>query len=32
MFRGVTYQEVVAGRSSEELPPIKPGEGVGMYL
>lgn len=32
MFGGVTYQEVLAGRSAEALPPTKPGEGVGMYL
>jgi hypothetical protein len=32
IFGGVTYQEVLAGRSAEALPPIKPGEGTGMYL
>lgn len=32
MFGGVTYQEVLAGRAAEALPPIKPGEGGGMYL
>jgi hypothetical protein len=32
MFGGVTYQEVLAGRSVDALPPIKPGEGTGMYL
>ena len=32
MFGGVTYQEVVTGRSREELPSTKPGEGPGMYL
>jgi len=32
MFGGVTYQEALAGRTDESLPPIKPGEGVGMYL
>lgn len=32
MFGGVTYQEVLAGRSAEAPPPVKPGEGVGLYL
>lgn len=32
MFGGATYQEVLDGRTSEALPPIKPGEGAGMYL
>lgn len=32
MFGGVTYQEVLSGRSAEATPPTKPGEGVGMYL
>ena len=32
MFGGVTYQEVITGRSRERLPPTKPGEGTGMYL
>jgi hypothetical protein len=32
MFGGVTYQEVLAGQAAEVAPPIKPGEGVGMYL
>lgn len=32
MFGGVTYQEALAGRTDESMPPIKPGEGVGMYL
>jgi hypothetical protein len=32
MFGGVTYQEVLAGRSAEAPPPTKPGEGVGLYL
>jgi hypothetical protein len=32
MFGGATYQEVLAGRSAEGPPPIKPGEGVGQYL
>ncbi len=32
MFGGVTYQEVLAGRTAEAPPPIKPGEGVGLYL
>jgi hypothetical protein len=27
MFGGVTYQEVVAGRATQEIPPIKPGQG-----
>jgi hypothetical protein len=32
MFGGVTYQEVLAGRSAEAPPPSKPGEGGGLYL
>ena len=32
MFGGVTYQEVLAGRSTERPPPTKPGEGVGLYI
>ena len=32
MFGGVTYQEVLAGQAAEVAPPIKPGEGVGMYI
>jgi hypothetical protein len=32
MFGGVTYQEVLAGRSAEAPPPSKPGEGAGLYL
>lgn len=32
MFGGVTYQEVLAGSSAEAVPPVKPGQGVGMYL
>ena len=32
MYGGVTYQEVLAGRTAEAAPPIKPGEGVGLYL
>ena len=32
MFGGATYQEVLAGRSAQSPPPIKPGEGPGMYL
>jgi hypothetical protein len=32
MFGGATYQEVLAGRTDESRPPVKPGEGVGMYL
>jgi len=27
MFGGVTYQEVIAGRATQEFPPIKPGQG-----
>ena len=27
MFSGVTYQEVLAGRSAEATPPVKPGQG-----
>ena len=32
MFGGATYQEVLAGRTQEAPPPIKPGEGLGQYL
>jgi hypothetical protein len=32
MFGGNTYQEVLAGHSSESAPTTKPGEGIGMYL
>ena len=32
MYGGVTYQEVLAGRTAEAPPPTKPGEGVGLYL
>ncbi|MGH0031916.1 MAG: T3SS (YopN, CesT) and YbjN peptide-binding chaperone 1 [Myxococcota bacterium] len=32
MFGGSTYQEVLAGRSNQQPPPTKPGEGVGLYL
>ncbi len=32
MFGGATYQEVLAGRTAEALPPTKPGEGPGQYL
>ncbi len=32
MFGGVTYQEVLAGRSAESPPPTKPGAGTGQYL
>ena len=32
MFGGATYQEVLAGRSAERPPPIKPGEGIGQYI
>lgn len=32
MFGGVTYQEVLEGRTAETPPPIKPGEGTGLYL
>ncbi len=32
MFGGATYQEVLAGRTQESTPPVKPGEGAGMYL
>jgi hypothetical protein len=32
MFGGVTYQEVLEGRAAETPPPIKPGEGTGLYL
>lgn len=32
MFGGVTYQEVLAGRSAEPRPPTKPGDSIGRYL
>lgn len=32
MFGGATYQEVLAGRTAENPPPTKPGDGVGQYL
>jgi hypothetical protein len=32
MFGGVTYQEILAGRTAEPAPPTKPGGGVGLYL
>jgi hypothetical protein len=32
MFGGETYQQVVAGKANGAPPPVKPGEGVGMYL
>lgn len=32
MFGGATYQEVLAGRSDQGAPPVKPGEGTGQYL
>jgi len=32
MFGGVTYQEALTRRAVDVLPPIKPGEGTGMYL
>ena len=32
MFGGATYQEVLAGRTAEAPPPIKPGQGTGRYL
>jgi hypothetical protein len=32
MFGGVTYQEVLAGRAAETAPPVKPGDGAGLYL
>jgi hypothetical protein len=32
MFGGATYQEVLAGRTSEPAPTSKPGQGVGQYL
>lgn len=32
MFGGATYQEVLAGRTSESAPTTKPGQGVGQYL
>lgn len=32
MFGGATYQEVLAGRTSETAPTTKPGQGVGQYL
>jgi hypothetical protein len=32
LFGGATYQEVLAGRTSEAAPKTKPGQGVGQYL
>jgi hypothetical protein len=32
MFGGATYQEVLAGRTSEAAPTTKPGQGLGQYL
>lgn len=32
LFGGATYQEVLAGNANGTQPPVKPGEGVGMYL
>lgn len=32
MFGGATYQEVLAGRTSESPPTTKPGQGPGQYL
>ena len=32
MFGGATYQEVITARANGTAPPIKPGEGPGMYL
>lgn len=32
LFGGATYQEVLAGRTSEAAPKAKPGQGVGQYL
>jgi hypothetical protein len=32
MFGGQTYQEVLTGKAEGVVPPVKPGEGVGMYL
>jgi hypothetical protein len=32
LFGGATYQEVLAGRTTEAPPPTKPGEGLGLYL
>jgi T3SS (YopN, CesT) and YbjN peptide-binding chaperone 1 len=32
MFGGIKYQEVLEGASAKAAPPIKPGEGTGMYL
>ncbi|MEN8184855.1 MAG: YbjN domain-containing protein, partial [Myxococcota bacterium] len=32
MFGGVTYQEILAGRTAEAPPPTKPGEASGPYL
>ncbi len=32
MFGGLTYQEVLSRGSGTETPPIKPGEGPGLYL
>jgi len=32
MFGGATYQEVLAGRTGEPAPTVKPGAGAGLYL
>lgn len=32
MFGGATYQEVLQGRTQAEVPTVKPGDGMGMYL
>jgi hypothetical protein len=32
MFGGATYQEVITARANGNEPPVKPGEGPGMYL
>jgi hypothetical protein len=32
MFGGATYQEVLAKQTTEPVTPMKPGEGLGMYL
>ena len=32
MFGGLTYQEVLKSSGSGNAPPVKPGEGTGMYL
>jgi len=32
MFGGATYQEVLTQRVNGETPPVKPGEGPGLYL